>query len=475
MNFETTTELMQHQREGVAKLLPSRIGGLFAEMGLGKSRMVIELAKLRRQKIDHVIWFCPVSLKRTVMEEIGKHTDCLAGSICVFDDKISEKRIPEAFWYICGIESMSASNRIVLVINRLITERTFVIVDEASYIKGHRARRTERLTNYAGRARYRLILTGTPLTNGVVDLYAQMKFLSPRILGYRSFYGFARNHLEYHPKYPRLIVRALDTERLAAKIAPYVYQITKAECLDLPEKIYKRRYFSRTLGQIVAYEQAKQEILESLLDGGDFELMYAIFRLFTALQQITCGFWSRREDEDSPLERVEYKHRRLDTLIEILREIPEREKVIIWAKYQYDIEGIGRALAREFPETPASFFHGKLNERQRNREVERFRGDARFFVATPSCGGHGLTLNEAAFHVFYNNSFKYSERLQAEDRSHRIGQSRSVIYFDIICDSTIDERIIRALSKKEDVAESFRREVESVKKGKLKERLLNLL
>jgi len=107
-----------------------------------------------------------------------------------------------------------------------------VICDESSYIKGHSAIRTNRITYISSRAKYRLALTGTPISQGVEDLFAQMRFLSPKILGYRSFYSFAANHLEYSDKYPGMVVRAHNLEYIAAKIQPYVYQVTKEECLD---------------------------------------------------------------------------------------------------------------------------------------------------------------------------------------------------------------------------------------------------
>ncbi len=321
MQFSTLTTPLHHQRAAVAKLLPTRIGGLLMEMGTGKTRCAIELARLRAHKLSKVVIFCPVSLKRTWRDEILKHTNCAPDSIHVFDKRTSERRLPTAFWYIVGIESMSSSARVALTVNALMDERTYAVVDESTYIKGHRSMRTYRITEYAAIARYRSILTGTPLTNGVADLFAQMRFLSPKILGYRSFYSFANNHLEYSKKYKGMIVRALNTEVLAQKIAPYTYQVTRAECLDLPEKIYKRRYFYRTPQQEAAYQQAKWELLDIVPDEY-CDLMYAIFRLFTALQQITSGFWSRREDEDAALECVEFPHRRLECLAEILNEIP---------------------------------------------------------------------------------------------------------------------------------------------------------
>jgi SNF2 family DNA or RNA helicase len=466
MNLKT--KLLPHQAAAVAKVLPTRIGALFMEMGTGKSRTAIELVHRRLHKIDRVIWFCPVSLKETVRHEIKKHTDCTDADIHVFNDRTNERNIPRALWYVVGIESMSSSARVVHAVNKLVTTRTFVILDESSYIKGHRSMRTQRITHISERARYRLILTGTPLSQGVVDLFAQMRFLSPKILGYNSFYSFAANHLEYSERYPGMIVRAHNVEYLAAKIKPYVYQVTKDECLELPPKIYSGRYFRMTDEQRYYYELAKEDAINSLAD--DEIDSIAIFRMFSMLQQIVCGFWNRRIRRGQ-FKRLEFEHRRIDILIDTIASIPSGEKVIIWCKYQYDIEQIGKVLEEGFGSGSVAYFYGALPERERTRQVERFRNGARFFLATQSCGGHGLTLNEASYVIFYNNAFKYSERLQAEDRCHRIGQGRKVLYIDIHCSDSIDDRISSALASKGNVVEAFKAEVEKVKdqKGKLKE------
>ena len=464
--FATMTNLMSHQRAAVEKVLPSRVGGLFMEMGTGKSLTAIELSRLRSAKIDKAVWFCPVTLKETVRHEIRKHTDC--EDVYVFDDKTTARNLPPARWYVVGIESMSSSNRIVAAVNQLVTDMTMVILDESSYIKGHRSRRTERLTFICGRAKYRLILTGTPISQGVVDLFAQMRFLSPKILGYNSFYSFAANHLEYSELYPGMIVRSRNLPYIAAKIQPYVYQVTKKECLDLPPKTYESRYFGMTEEQSHHYWLAKEEILNSL-DAEEFESI-TIFRLFTALQSIVSGFWNREG------KRLEFESKRPDMLLRTVAEIPEAEKVIIFAKFQYDIDTVKVTLETEHGPGCVSVYDGRLSETQRHAELQRFRKDARFFLATQSSGGHGLTLNEAHYVIFYNNGFKYSERLQAEDRCHRIGQETKVTYIDIWCDAKIDDRIQSALARKGNAVRDFRDEVEKVKgkKAKLKE-LINSL
>ena len=448
-------------------MLPSRVGALFMDMGTGKSRTSIELANIRSGKVDKVIWFAPVSLKLSVAEEIRKHTDC--EDIYVFGDKTNSRNLPRARWYVVGIESMSSSNRVVSAVNALVTDRTMVILDESSYIKGPHSKRTERLTFICAKAKYRLILTGTPLSQGVVDLFSQMRFLSPKILGYGSFYSFAANHLEYSDKFPGMIVRAHNTEWLAAKINPYTYQVRKEDCVDLPEKWYSTKWCYMTEEQRYAYQDIKYEFLESV-DPDDWN-SYQLFKLFSSLQQVVSGFYHERKKLDN-WAMHEYENERIELLEDVISEIPSDEQVIIWAKYIYDIEQICKSLGKTH-----AVYTGKQNEKQKEAAKQAFKsGAAQYFVATPSSGGHGLTLNEASTVIFYNNGFKYSERIQAEDRCHRIGQDKKVHYIDIVCSDSIDERIMDAISTKASTLHSFQREIDAAKgdKKKLKELIRRL-
>lgn len=461
MNLKT--DLLEYQKDAVSKILPTRIGALFMEMGTGKSRTAIELAYLRKNKIDKVIWFCPVSLKETVRQEIKKHTNYT--DIYVFDNKTNPNNIPKCFWYVVGIESMSSSNRIILTVSKIITENTFVILDESSYIKGHKALRTFRVTELCKNTRYRLILNGTPISQGIVDLFAQFKFLSPKILGYNSFYSFAANHLEYSEKYPGMIIRAHNTEFIAAKIKPYTYQVTKEECLNLPSKLHETSYFSMSDEQRYYYELAKEDFFQKTLEDETID-SYALFQLFNRLQCIISGFWN----DNGKL--LEFENNRVDQAISVIERIPKAEKIIIFCKYEYDLKNLQKRLTDSFGDV--SIFYGKLNEKQRNAQLNKFRQSARFFITTQSCGGHGLTLNEANHVIFYNNTFKYSERLQAEDRCHRIGQAKPVTYIDIHCVDSIDDRISESLSKKGNLVEDFKKQVDKVKKEGIKELIKSL-
>ena len=468
MNFATKTELLPHQTEAVVKLLPSRVGGLFMDMGTGKSRTAIELARIRQAKIDRVIWFCPVSIKPTIRYQILTHTDTPASDVCVFDDQITERTVPDAQWFVVGIESMSSSARVILSAFKLVTPDSMVIVDESTFIKGHKAQRTNRITQLAQDCRYRLILTGTPFTQGAVDLYAQMRFLSTKILGYSSWYSFAANHIQWSDRYRGKIERTLNSEWLAAKIRPYVYQVTKEECLSLPVKRHTSRICDLTPQQWEAYAQAKavfaeEVMLEEMEHPHGLQSSVPIFRLFTALQGIVCGFYG---DARLP-------HKRLDLLLSVLEGLPD-ERVVIWAKYRISTDEIVAALVARYGAAAVCEYHGSLRPKQREAELRRWRESGRFLVARQSVGAYGLDLTAAHYVVFYANSFKYSERIQSEDRCHRIGQTQPVTYIDLWAECKIEDRIASALAGKSSVLQDFRTEVDKIKTSR-KQRLRDWL
>lgn len=447
---------MSHQTTGAKRLDGLRVGGLFMDMGTGKTLTAFELVARRAERIDRVVWFTPVSLLMTLAAELRKHL--LDPRLYLFDQRTTQSTLPyDQDWYGVGIESMSASDRLYFAANDLIDDRTCVIVDESSYIKTHNAERTKRITNMAQRARYRFILTGTPISQGVIDLYAQMRFLSHKILGFRSFYGFARNHLEYSEKFPGLIVRTFGTEQVAEKIAPYIYQVTKEQCLDLPEKQHIHSTCDMTEDQEQAYGLAKFEILERIDAVEPWMTSYIIFQLFSALQKIACGFQSHRG------EWTDLANWRIDLLESTIRSINPDEPVLIWTKYHYCLQEICSMLKKAFQRDGIVPYHGKLSTVERAAAIKQWRNNGRFLVATPGVGGHGLTLTEARYAIFYDSQFKYSEHIQAEDRIHRIGQTRSVTYVSLWTQCSIEDRIHAALATKGSAVADFRRELEETK------------
>jgi SNF2 family DNA or RNA helicase len=456
-----------HQQKAVSKVLPARCNALFMDMGTGKTRTTIELLKIRQNQYDKVFWFTPVSLKYNVYLEFLKHTNLKKEDIYLFNQKTTDKTEIKQKFIIVGIESLASSDRTHLALDSMIKENSFIVVDESSFIKGN-SKRTKRIVRLTKHTKYRTILTGTPISQGIVDLYNQMYFLSPKILDYRNFYQFANNHLQYHKKIPGMIIAEYNKEYIAAKIAPYTYQVTKEECLDLKGKKYIEKYFHMSDEQNKMYQSAKEDFFESF---ESYETD-SVFLLFNELQQIISGFKYTKNKKAKIINTI-----RAEVLKNIIEEIGEKQKIIIWTKYTADIEIIESMLIDNFKDSEYVIFSGSKNESEKAMALNNFKynDEVRFFIATQSTGAFGLNLPEASYTVFYNNGFKYSERIQAEDRNYRIGQNEAVTYIDIICNNSIDTKIYNTLLSKGNVATSFKKDLEQVKDKKLKKSLLNAI
>jgi len=340
-----------------------------------------------------------------------------------------------------------------------------VVLDESTFIKNFHAERTRHIIEVSKDSKYRLILTGTPIQRHYPDLFAQLYFLSPKILGYNSYYSFKANHLEYSEKYPGKLLRAHNTKYLAVKMEPYIYQITQDECLKLPDKIYLQRYFQMSSKQRYLYNETKERILD--IDAYDIIPDYIIYQLFTALQTIISGFLHFEGKE------IITDNERIDLFETTIAEIDDNEQIVIWCKYKYDIDQIILKLGRD----KCSIYDGDLNEKKRDEELKRFaNGETRFFVSIASCGGFGLNeLVCSAYVIYYDTDFNYAVRKQSEDRNMRIGQKRKVTYIDLICERSIDERIQTNLDGKSDVIRDFRAQLKNTKTKEGMKKLLKSL
>jgi SNF2 family DNA or RNA helicase len=465
MAWSITTPLLPHQQAAVEKLRTLKVWALFMEPGTGKTLTTMELLRRKQARIKRIVWCCPANLptRTGIAAEWCRHSTLDPQRICIVRDALKDReRAMAAYLVIVGLESISGSDRLTLLLDELIDEHTAVVVDESDLIKGPMTKRGRRLVLLGERARYRAVLTGTPMTQGVPDLYMQCRFLDRSILGYASYWSFAANHIETLKTGRGKRVRILNPDLIALKVAPYAYQVTKDEALTLPPKVYAPDCtVALTPDQWDAYQEAKDTLLLNVPDS-DLSPVH-LYRLFTALQQIVCGFW--HADGITHI----YSHRRIDRLLEYVATIPREAKVIVWAKYVRCIDEIVAALTTHYGDTAVARHDGTLSMNERDVAINRFRTTARFLVGTPQTGGRGLTLNEATHTVFYANDWNWATRVQAEDRCHRVGQTQTVTYVSLVSPNTIDERILNALYRKESLASAFRNRMQHVKQKSRRE------
>lgn len=344
--------------------------------------------------------------------------------------------------------------------------KTMLVVDESTMIKNHKAKRTENLHELAPLAAYRRILTGSPVTNTPLDLYSQCYFLSPQLLKYPSYYAFRARYaiiekinlrpikdntgrIIKQPTYPK-VVKYQRLDELNAKLKLFSYRVTKEECLELPPKTFVTRNVELTPEQKKAYAEMKEMALVELESGEISSAMIAITKILR-LHQIVCGHF--KTDEGNV---VTLPSNRIKVLLETIEEITG--KVVIWANYVHDIKQIAEALSAEYGTESVGLFYGEISKEQRlklNQNFQDRNNPVRFFVANTQTGATGIDLFQSHNVIYYSNNYKLEDRMQSEDRCHRIGQKNVVTYVDLVAPGTVDEKIISALKGKLELAQQI--------------------
>jgi len=441
------TAPMRHQARAADKLDGLRAGALFMEMGTGKTRVFLDLAlrKVRAGKASRTVILCPVSGKDHLADETVKHT----GHAAAVHGDVYTSTAAEI--NIIGIESQSTSIR---AMNRLaeLAQDAVVVIDESQLIKNRDTARARHIAEAARGARYRYISTGLPMPNGVEDLYSQMNWLSPLILGYRSYSEFARYHLrhagdDFGLRGQGRIVGRFNTDVIAAKVAPYTFEARKADCLDLPPKTYSYRTAQIGDEAQAAYAEAKRRILfgRNAFDVDDA----TIYRLFTALQMISSGVrprWLFEEGEFDDLPNA-----KLPLLSDVLSEAAG--KTVVWCKYLAEADAAEQAVVAAGRRGVR--IDGKVKRAERRARLADFRRDADVLISTLQVGGMVHDWGFADTAIYMSNSFDYMLRAQSEDRTHRAMMTGKAHYIDLRGDTGIERRIARSLNCKENALRAF--------------------
>jgi SNF2 family DNA or RNA helicase len=333
--------------------------------------------------------------------------------------------------------------------------RSMMIIDESTTIKNPKAKRTKAILDLRKETKYRRILTGSPVTQSPMDLWAQMDFLDPEILGQSSYYAFRTRYAVVIEataaggthRYQK-IVKFRNLKELGDRVAPHSYRILKKDCLDLPDKVYTKREVELSDEQKKAYGEMKANAM-AILKGESMTAVNVLTQLIR-LHQITCGHM-----KTDSAEILDLKNNRLDELMHILGETSG--KVIIWANYIHDIQAIEKAISAEYGTSSCCTYYGATPTEERQKCINAFQGKTsiRFFIGNTQTGGYGITLTAASTVIYYSNNYDLEKRIQSEDRAHRIGQENKVLYIDLVTKGTVDEKIIQSLRNKVNIAKEI--------------------
>ncbi len=465
MKYKFKTKPYAHQLSALEKSWDKDEYAYFMEMGTGKSKVLVDnIAVLYdKGKINAALIIAPKGVYRNwYSQEIPNH---LAGHIdhktilwTATTSKAKDKEYQQLFKsdldlhiLIMNVEAFSTKKGLEFATKFLNCHKTIMAIDESTTIKTPTAKRTKAILALGGLAKYRRILTGSPVTKSPLDLYTQCGFLNEELLGFGSYYTFRNRYAvmrnaNFGGRRVQLIAGYQRLDELSKILKPFSDRVLKENCLDLPEKTYIERQVELTDEQKKTYETMKSAALASLK--GKMATAPHVLTQLMRLHQITCGHL--KNDDDTI---TEIKNNRIVSLLELLEET--EGKAIIWANYVYDINQIVKAISKKYGEDSIVQYYGAIPAEQRQKNIEKFQdpnSPARFFVGNPQTGGYGITLTAANNVIYYSNGYDLEKRLQSEDRAHRIGQKKAVTYVDLIAPKTVDEKIRKALRKKINIA-----------------------
>ena len=381
------------------------------EMGTGKTKVALDIIANKSLKVNYVLWICPYSIRGEIEAE-------------------RQKWHPELQMDILGCESIGQSDRIYLeTLGKVQHGKTFIVVDESLKIKNMRAKRTQRILKMGQYAKYKLILNGTPVSRNVLDLYAQMEFLSPKILN-MSYLEFKDTYCEYYTRgeLKGNVSKSVNIDHLISIIEPYIFE--SALDIDTQKVGYIRYYYV----DIAEYEKEKARLFDEYYDCVNDDLNFSAFA--TGLQK----YYSQTEEK-------------CQKLAELLEDIDDQ--VIIFVKFLSSIPPGAERIT------------GDVKESERKKILQRFKkGEFKELYITYGCGSFGLNLQFCHNTVFAEKIWDYAQVDQAEARTYRMGQDENVNYYDLCCgNSGLETMIAKNIQKKENLLDTVKMEIAKTKGG----------
>lgn len=470
------TQPFKHQLEAFESTKETDSFGLLWEQGCGKTKPVIDTAAhlYLSNKIDAMLVVAPPGVERNwISDEIPTHMPQSVFDVTQtilyrssdahrksFQNEAHQKLLHDGFLVLAISYHAFMTKAGKEFVWKFMKRRRFLYaLDEAHYIKTPGAKRTKSVIASSQYAAYRRLLTGTPLANGPFDLYSQIRFLNDNFwksqgiasfAAFKSRYGIFESMRMQGREFQKL-VEYRDVDDLKKRVSSISHRVRKEDVLDLPPKLYQKRYFRITDEQKRHYENLRDNYETVMRDGTLVEADLPIVRLLRFMQ-IVCGYVGQYDETTGEVvsHDIPGGNPRLDLFTEIVEE--NDRPTIVWARFTRDIDliveklrSLGRSVMR---------YDGRATPDECAEADRAFKaGDIDYIVANAAKGKEGLTWHRAKLVIYYSNSFKLIDRLQSEDRAHRAGMDDNpVTYIDICAEDTVDERVINALRAKRDIA-----------------------
>ena len=438
--FSFKTEPFKHQLDCFMEMRDKDYYGLFAEQGLGKTKIALDCVSYNvslNPKYKTLV-VCPNTLVENWADEIQKHSDLtyilLMGSRTQRLARITH----EAHIYVINYESTRK-------LYKELRDRGFncLILDESTAVKNFKSLQSRACYDISTTVPRRIIMSGTPVMNSPLDIFSQYRVLNPLIFGV-SYYRFRNSYAVMGGYMNKQPIQWKNMDNFKRKVWACAVRKTKDECLDLPDKLYQVVHVDLTEEQANVYKKLKEDFIYEV---GNMTVTAPI--MLTRLMrfsQITAGF-------TKDVEGIEHEFKnnpKIDWLVDFLTNLPSGTKTVIFCRFRREIQMVEDAL-RKCSISSVSV-HGETKDRI--EKVKQFNTDdtTMVFIGQIQTAGIGINLTAASYCIFMTNDYSYGHRIQAEDRCHRIGQTKNVTIIDVLARGTIDIGVQRIIRKKESLA-----------------------
>jgi hypothetical protein len=456
-----------HQKRILPTLVNRDEYALFHDMGSGKTLTAISAVsgKFNAGKCRHHLVIAPSTLKTVWEDEYRSKWDNNEFELLVHN--ASSKKKTEEFVnaplvegklkvLVVGVEGLISKFQLAICRQFTLDNPTHITIDESTFIKNYKAQRSKNCFLLGKYAKSRLILTGSPSSEGLEDLYSQLYFLNPGIIGIKSYYVFKTQHCVMGGFEQRKIVGYHHTDELWHKIKPFC-DVRKINKSDYPEQVFTEVIVPVTKEQRGVIEQLEMTYGAIFTDTNTNESLSlsvtTVLERLTRFQQVLGGSFPYQDGDGSNSIKPLAKIPKLEALIEQISLLPSTSKVVVWARFMPEINRIIKQLIKEFGSSSVVTINGTVSLADRKTNSDRFQhGDARFMVTNRS-GSRGYTWSSASYNIYYSNDYSFETRMQSERRTWgRDNSTHDVVYIDLLSASKYDTVIRKAHRNKSNVA-----------------------
>lgn len=434
---------------------------LLFEMGCGKTLTAIAIAGAAYKKgaITKLLVIAPTSVVAVWPKELDEYADFPVTCRTLLGDKkqrlkaindLKRYRYPKLRVAVINYESTWRDGIFEALQD---FDADMIICDESQRIKTHDTEQSKAIHKLGDAAKYKLILSGTPVQNNAIDIFSQYRFLDRTVFG-DSFYAFRGKYAIMGGFNKKQIVAYRDLDTLIKKEHSIAFRITKEEAIDLPEQTFETRHIQMTTKERQLYDSIRRDSYAELENGGQITATTVLTKLLR-LQQLTGGFLVS-DDAEKPEQVSKAKLNALQDIIEDYV-VDGGKKLVIFARFISEVKAIIDLCDKVLPKKMKSVcIYGEIKKEDRGALVAQFQTDPNttVFIGQIDTAGTGITLTAADTCVYYSKNYNYATYSQSLSRIHRIGQRNTCTYIDLVVENTVDEMISKALAKKENMAKT---------------------